>query len=569
MIAPRWEHQTHHLPLALALRPDGGVAALFDDGSKEFDALEIFDSAGARSGGLRLPKGAPADRGDGMARTSAAILRFAGNACFASIPHEAHLVRHTGDRSSRFAQGDSAIEAFAIAGEQVAVARIEGLELWNLSEQRRWHLPGGPYSAVAFAGRTLVALRADGEIVFVSSVKGSVIGSLKLAAPSPPSAWHLSTIDGTRVALGFDDWLVVVDGTNHKIVRRTRVRSKVLALASSEKRIAVGFEDGFVQLLDAFTGEPKGVLHAHREPVVGLAMGTGVVFSAGAPGHLRAWEESAFAAPSREASPVTALASRATFMAVGDGAGRLRVVEGGEEVGALRLDGAIRAVHVTADDAVTAATGSVLVQLKRPWKSPHPVLLRAPSTALAVDSAYAFSGSETGTVDVYEVPSGDHVTSYALSEAPITGLVRLPGVLLVVGTSALDGRVFIVDVAQAKVLHRIEAHQEAFGVTALATEPRGRLVASGSDDGRIALIDPAKGRVLAHVGVPETPICLAFDSTGRKLAAVLADGSSVIVTIDRKPTIKPLAYRTATRVAWGDTLFIGLSNGPVERVATA
>jgi hypothetical protein len=559
--APRWEHCTDHPTVALATAPDGGVAVLFEDGS-----LDLLRSDGARSGELQLPCAARASDGDDGAR-SFAKLRSVGGAWLASMPGQGHLVRHADGRNVRAAAGDDPVEAFAIAGEQLAVARCGSLELWTLADQRRWAIAGGPFVAVTFAGRTLVALRGDGELVFLSLLKGAIMGTLKLAAAEPAVSWHLATIDGARVALGFGEWLVVVDAASHKVVRRTRVRGDIVALAATERRMIVGLEDGWLQAFDAFTGEPRGSVQAHERDVVALAMGGGVIFSAARVGPVRAWDEAAVETAARAGSPVTSLACRATFVAVGDRAGRLRLLKGVEEVGALRLDGPISGTHVGADDSVIAAAGSVLVCLSKPWKTPRPVLLRSSSTALAVDAAYAFVGNEQGSVDVYDLERGAHVTSYALSEASVSALVRLPGAQLVVGTGALDGRLFIVDVAQAKVLHRIEAHQEAFGVTSLAAEPRGRIVASGSDDGTIALIDPSKGRVLARVRVPETPTSLAFDGTGRKLAAVLADGSTLVVAIDQRAAVTPLACRKAAHLAWGDALVIGLADGRIERVA--
>jgi WD40 repeat protein len=193
-------------------------------------------------------------------------------------------------------------------------------------------------------------------------------------------------------------------------------------------------------------------------------------------------------------------------------------------------------------------------------------VLRAPATAFASDEAYAFVGTQAVAVDVYELAAGRPVTTYALSsDDRITALLRLPNARLVVGTGALDGRVLIVDVADAKVVHRLSPHDEAFGVTALASDVRGRLVASGSDDGRVALLDPVKGRVLAQIRVNETPLSLAFEPTGRRLACVFADGTASIVTFAQKgATVSDLGLRGATQVAWGESLVFGFKDGHTE-----
>lgn len=583
--APRWEYQSANAPIALAAHPEG-IAALLDDGSiallradgSEAGALRVSASSAGNHGASAKKPAAKAAHGhavnnnNGNHHESAfaphAEMRWVVDGWLAAVPGETSLVRqaHATGRTLRVAHGDTNISSFAVSGEQVAIARHDGLELWTLADQRRWRVSGAAFVAVAFAGRTLVAIRGDGEIVFVSLLKGAEQGTLKLAAPEPVPSWRLASIDAARVAISLGEWLVIVDGASQKVVRRTRARGPIVSLAATDKRVVVGIADGWVQAFDAFTGEARGAIEAHGEPVTCVTTaGTSIVSATKQSSLVRSWDESALQATARGGAPVTALAARGPLVAVGDRSGRLRLLKGVEEMSSIRLDGAIGGVHIAETETVTGATGSVLVRLAKPWKLPQPILLSAPSTAFAIDDAYAFSGSESGTVDVFELARGSLVTSYALSEAGITALLRLPGAKLVVGTGALDGRLFVVDVAEAKVVFRIEAHQEAFGVTALAAEPRGRLVASGSDDGRVALIDPAKGRVLAHVTLSETPVSLAFDATGRKLAAALADGSSVVIFLDRRAAVTPLPYRGVTRVAWGDTLLLGMAEGPVER----
>ena len=155
--------------------------------------------------------------------------------------------------------------------------------------------------------------------------------------------------------------------------------------------------------------------------------------------------------------------------------------------------------------------------------------------------------------------------------ATITALARLPGALLAVGTGALDGRVLLVDVAEAEVIHRIEPHQEAFGVTCLATDPRGRIVASGSDDGTVVLIDPAKGRILVTLRMPETPASLAFEQTGRKLVCAFADDTAAIITLGAKgASVDEVDVHDVAKVAWGSNgPVFGLGDGNVTRMKPA
>ncbi|HVJ90810.1 MAG TPA: hypothetical protein VM580_13485, partial [Labilithrix sp.] len=94
---------------------------------------------------------------------------------------------------------------------------------------------------------------------------------------------------------------------------------------------------------------------------------------------------------------------------------------------------------------------------------------------------------------------------------------------------------------------------------------RGRIVASGGDDGSVALLDPAKGRVLAKLRVNETPTSLAFEPSGRRLACVFADGTAALISFAQKSaTVSDLGVRGATRVAWGDGPVIGFKDGHAE-----
>jgi WD40 repeat protein len=210
----------------------------------------------------------------------------------------------------------------------------------------------------------------------------------------------------------------------------------------------------------------------------------------------------------------------------------------------------------------------VLLRAPKPWGLPKPLALRSTASAFAADDLYAFAGTLNGSVDVYDLESGRPVTTYALSQDDrITALARLPGALLAVGTGALDGRVMFVDVAEAKIVHRLEPHQEAFGVTSLACDARGRIVASGGDDGIVALLDPAKGRVLARLRMPETPIALAFEQSGRRLACAFADGAAAIITLAATgAAVDDVSVKNVAKVAWGaQAPVFGLNDGAVSR----
>lgn len=373
--------------------------------------------------------------------------------------------------------------------------------------------------------KAVVTIEGDGGLRFVNK-QGEEEGTLRLASVDPPDTWRLAKLTWTQLVLAMGEWLVWIDGDSRKVIRRVRARSKVAEVVVEAPKLVARLEDGTTQTFDASTGEAK------------------------------------------VAAPVTAICARGDLVISGDKAGRVRVQKNETDLAAFSAGETVIGVHLTKKELAVAATARVLVRAPKPWSAPRPVALRAPSSAFAADDAYAFAGTMTGSVDVYDLENGKAVTSYDLSEDDrITALARLPGALLAVGTGALDGRVLLVDVAEAEVVHRLAPHQEAFGVTCLATDPRGRIVASGGDDGMVILIDPAKGRVLARLRMPETPVSLAFEQSGRKLVCAFADDTAAIVSLGAKgASVDEVDVRNAAHVAWGTSgPIFGLCDGGIMR----
>jgi hypothetical protein len=538
---------------ALALVARGEGCAAVEAGG----ALGLYDAEGKRTGETALPAGAL----QALPFADAWLVRVPGAPHLA--PTNAKPVR---GKLSVFADGGSDVTAFAVAVDGVAVARTESLELWTHAGKERWSVPGA-WVAVAIVPGHVVALGDDGALAFTLMRDGSTSGTLRLASTEPAAEWRLAVIDAGRVVLALGDWLVWIDVATKKTLRRVRAREKVTALAADATWVVAGTEAGWVQAFASDTGEPGASFEAEAGSVTALALGKNTLFTGGKKSGVRAWPRASLDVAKKAAAPVTALAARGDLVAVGDGAGNLRVLRGDTEVASRSLGEALAAVHLAREDLLVAATGRLIVSLPPPWDSPRPLALRAQATAFAADEDYAFAGTDVGSVDVYDLSEATHVTSYALSDGDVTHLARLPGRLLVVGTGALDGRVFVVDVTEAKVLHRLEPHDEAFGVTSLVSDARGRIVASGADDGSIALIDPAKGKILARLRVRETPVSLAFDSEGRRLACVFADGTAGLVKLGPKgATIEEIAVTGAVRVAWGHEAVFGFADGRIERL---
>lgn len=537
----------------------GGAAAIRDR------VLDLYDLKGTRQGELPLDKKAEA------------VARF-GDEWLVRTDKQKHLARVVdGAKAAPFAAGPKPIGTFSVGRDDtVAVTRGDAMELWSRDDEKRWAAKGGPFLQVCIARDHVVALSEEGALVFFTRDKGDALGALRLASTDPASEWRLAHVDGEIVVLALGEWLVWVDATTRKTVRRVRAKSKAQAVAADATHVVVAVEDGLVQCFASTTGEPRASFTVDASGIGAVALVAEALFTMGSADEVRACDRTTLDVAVRAASPIASLAMKGSTAAAGDKSGRVRVfaIEGADvkDVGAFSVGdsapgepGAV-GVFIGKNDAIVATGARVIMKGAPPWNMPRPTALRGAPTAFAADDGYAFAGSSTGAVEVYDLTHGRHVTTYALSsDDRITALAKLPGATLVVGTGALDGRVLIVDVAESKVVHRIEPHEEAFGVTALASDARGRIVASGSDEGSIVLIDPAKGRVLAKIRVKETPVKLAFEPAGRRLAAVFADGTAAVVAFTQKgATVSDLGIRGATHVAWGDSLVFGFKDGHIE-----
>ena len=551
------ETAKHGGAVSLALRGDT-VAAVEEGG-----ALGVYDAEGKRTAEVALPRGAV----QAAAFADAWLVRVPGQTSLA--PSNAKPMK---GKLAVFADGGSDVTAFAVAVDGVAVARSGSLELWTHAGKLRWSVPGA-WVATAIVQGHVVALAEDGTLAFTAMRDGATIGTLHLASTEAATTWRLAAIGPSgdvpaRVVLALGDWLVWIDVATRKTIRRVRAHDKVTALGADPQWVVCATESGWVQAFAGESGDPGAAFEADQGALTSLALGKKTLFTGGQKPAVKAFPRGRLDLAKSTTSPVTSIAARGELVAVGDAAGNVRVLRGGAELSARPLGESISSVFLAKGDLLIAATARVILRMPRPWDAPRPLALRTPASAFAADEDYVFAGTDTGSVDVYDLATATHVTSYALSDGDVTALARLPGKYLVVGTGALDGRVFVVDVTEPKVLHRLEPHDEAFAVTCIAYDPRGRIVATGADDGSIALIDPAKGKVLARLRVRETPISLAFDGDGRRLACVFADGTAGLVKLGpRGATIDEIALSGASRVAWGEQAVFGFADGRVEQLA--
>ncbi len=477
---------------------------------------------------------------------------------------ELSLVRQGRKKAQPFTEGDLPIQACFVSVDGIAVARSASVELWTHAGKRKWmRKTEGAHVAVALSGATFLALSEEGALTSYSVVSGEPKESLRLAGTEPASTWRLALAGRERALLALGEHIVVVDTATMKVVRRIKTRGNITHLVADAEGAIAGFADGWVQAIDLKSGDAAPPLHAHENAeVLALALDKTTLYSTCGL-RLCAWERASLGVLPASQSPVTAISSFGGLVVAGDRAGLLRILANGDEVGRLSLGQEVTALRAVSETTVVAVTTRALISLSAPWKLPRIISLRSPATAFTADAGYAFVGTLEGAVDVYDLTSDSHVTRYSLSEADVSALALLPGGKLAVGTGAIDGRVFIVDAVAAEVRHRVEAHDEAFGVTCIAAEPRGRLVASGSDDGSVALIDPGKGKVLARIRLPETPASIAFEASGKRFICTFADGKAAVVDLADRAKVLALDLRGATHVTWGTSPMFGHADGRV------
>lgn len=548
----RWQARGPHTIVQIVATPEGVAAVdgagmgLFREGSSDRHAEVALPGAARR-----------------VARLGAAWLALEGGA--------RHLTRIDKAGAAKVAEGKKPIDAFATGEGGFAIARGPSVELWSDGGEERWSVDHEPCVKVAVLGAAVLAVSAEGELAFFDAADGEQTGTLRLASVELAETWHLVPLDAGRAVLALGDRLVWVDARTGKIQKRVQARARIAALATHGGLVVAGCQDGWVQAFDAASGEVRGALEAHAGGIGDVAIGPGALFTTGRASHvLCAWERRALDGKDKGAPPVSTLAARGDLLVVGERTGRARLVRGEADLAKVDLGGPVLAARIGDKGALVAASARIVVRAAPPYKAPRPLALRAVATAVAMDDAYAFAGGATGEVDVHDLERSVQVTSYQLSDGAISALARLPGALLVVGTNAIDGRLFVIDVAEAEVLHRIEAHDDAFGVTCLAADPRGRIVASGGDDSSVSLVDPHKGKLLARIRVKETPAAIAFEATGRRFACVLADGTACHVALGpKKAQVTDLGLRGATSVAWGKELVFGFADGRVERPSAA
>jgi WD40 repeat protein len=410
-------------------------------------------------------------------------------------------------------------------GSLLAVALQEGglVQLWDvrratLRHQLRTDLPD---IGVSFSPdqRALATLsfddRPEAGVARAVMSRWDVGTGRRLAGPISVSNRSAdafaATPDGTRLVAVNGAEVIQVAPETLQPVRRLprrppRTGPMAAALSPDGRTVAIGTEDGTVQLLDLATGRFRGMAGRHESHIGGVAFSADGTMLATGGGDRRVIVRDVASGQVRE-----------TFQG---GEGRF---EG------LRFSPDGRTLYAAATRSVIAWDLDGAGRLGRPFSVPGPSEI-----AMAVSP----DGSVIATPDG---PAGDRVTLRQLraprkvrqSHAPGIGRIRAiafapDGRTLALGGDRADAAPVLVDIASGTIMRRMTGGHHS-GFVTLAFDREGKRILTAGNDARAIVWDVRTGAQLLELRHPEVNDTVAAWSPDGTIVATAGGGGKVVL----------------------------------------
>ncbi|HTR56513.1 MAG TPA: hypothetical protein VMJ10_37825, partial [Kofleriaceae bacterium] len=436
-------------------------------------------------------------------------------------------------------------EASAIAvgdDSRVIVGDTKG-NLYVLERERAPHplaLHKGRVFSVAVAGQDWAAGGADGR---VSISAGGGAPRVVVHGDQPIYAVALA---GGHVASAGGDATVKVWATETARLERELVghASAVRGLAFSPDgaRLASASEDGTARLWTIASDHPPVVLNGHDGALVSVAFtrdGSQLV-TTGIDATARVWD-GVSGSPRVTLDGHHAEVWSAAFDARGerlvtasyDGTARIwNLQRGDRRIAQITPNGFNSVEYSQRGDRMIAGGSDGIARVFRADGTPVAELTcGAPvrAVALSPDGTRAATGTESGVMRLWDV-EGKRVIGElgSVPDGAYVARYRPDGAELAIGGA--DGVVHVFDAKTGAPIAKLEGHHD--GVWGLAYSDDGSLLATSSDDKTIRIIDSDRKLVHAIGPLSAEVNSVAFDPSGRHLAAVSSDGMLRVFRVD-------------------------------------